>query len=108
MRRSPLARRTPLKRTPMKAKPKRRRSGDWAMPDLRAHLLMRDRGCVAARLVPDVDCSAGLHVHHVLMRSQGGRDIPEHCVIVCDRHHGHIHANPAESYILGLLRRRGS
>lgn len=76
------------------------------MGELRRFVLERDRGCVAARLIPGVDCSARLHLHHVLMRSQGGRDVPEDCVMVCHAHHAHIHAHPEESYRLGLLRRR--
>jgi hypothetical protein len=106
MKRTPLQRRTPLKRSPMKRRAKRRKDGEWPMAELRPFVMERDRGCVAARLWIEVDCTSRLHLHHVLMRSQGGRDVPDDCVMVCDAHHVALHANPERAYGLGLLRRR--
>lgn len=46
------------------------------------------------------------HVHHMQLRSQGGSDDIANLLAVCHRCHGHIHANPAESYEMGWLRHR--
>lgn len=45
----------------------------------------------------------GEHFHHRLMRSHGGPGTVENCAFLCRDHHGHVHANPAESYANGLL-----
>ncbi len=46
----------------------------------------------------------GGQAHHVLRRSQGGRDIPEDMIWVCSTCHDAIHANPVEAFEKGLLR----
>jgi hypothetical protein len=107
MKRSPLQRKTPLKQSaplkrgkPMKAKAK-------AVPkDVYQQVLARDGGCVARLLVPEVRCAGRIDPHHALMRSQGGKDTLEDLIAVCRAHHDYIHANPARSYELGLLRHR--
>jgi hypothetical protein len=92
--------RTPLKRT------KAVRSKPRLVPsDLYAEVVRRDMGCVAQRLVPQVLCSGRLDPHHVLMRSQGGKDIAENLKTLCRAHHDWVHGHPAESYALDLLRR---
>ena len=84
----------------MKAKAK-------AVPkDVYQRVLARDGGCVARLLVPEVRCAGRIDPHHALMRSQGGKDTLEDLIAVCRAHHDYIHANPARSYELGLLRHR--
>jgi predicted restriction endonuclease len=63
-------------------------------------------GCVAQRLVAEVQCSGHLDAHHVLMRSQGGQDTVQNLKMLCRAHHDWVHRHPAKSYDLDLLRRR--
>lgn len=113
MKRSPLTRKTGLtrktalrqggtleRRTELK-KGKRSRG---VPKNIYAEVLLRDGGCRAARLVPAVRCYGRIDPHHVLMKSQGGQDTAENLISVCRAHHDYIHANPAVSYGLGLLR----
>lgn len=41
------------------------------------------------------------HRHHIVLRSQGGKDGPT--LDVCQPCHHHIHMHPAESYAKGWL-----
>lgn len=101
MKRTPLKRKTELKRgKPLKSKPKA------VAKDIYAQVLARDGGCVARGLVPEVSCAGRIDPHHALMRSQGGQDTLEDMIAVCRRHHDWIHNHPARSYELGLLRHR--
>lgn len=43
------------------------------------------------------------HVHHLLPRSQGGKDDASGCIGVCWSCHRWIHDNPARARALGLL-----
>lgn len=100
MKRSPLQRKTPLR---AKSRPK---SKPRPVPaDVYAEVVRRDMGCVAQRLVPEVRCVGRLDPHHVLMRSQGGPDTVDNLKTLCRAHHDWVHANPARSYELDLLRR---
>lgn len=100
MKRSPLKRKTPLRtRSTLKSKPKPVPS------DIYAEVVLRDKGCVAQRIVPEVKCAGRLDPHHVLMRSQGGQDTAENLKTLCRAHHDWVHAHPAASYDLDLLRR---
>lgn len=112
MKRTPLKRKTELKRTGA-PKPgtglkrgttnlKRKRKG--VPTSVHQQVLARDGGCVARTLVPEVQCRGRIDPHHALMRSQGGKDTLDDLIAVCRAHHDHIHANPAQSYSLGLLR----
>ena len=47
----------------------------------------------------------GEHLHHVLRRSQGGGHTADNLLLTCAPDHRHIHANPAQSYERGWLRR---
>lgn len=100
MKRSPLRRYTALKSKPSKRKRK------MLDQDLRERVMLRDRGCVAVRLVPEVDCWGDWHCHHIQRRSQGGPDTAENLVTLCAAHHGWVHANPQRASTLGLLRLR--
>lgn len=71
----------------------------------RAAILERDGGCVAARLLPEVPCWGGLHLHHRLRRSQGGSDAPENLVTLCAAHHGWVHEHPEKARLAGLLQK---
>lgn len=73
--------------------------------DVYSEVILRDRGCVAERVWPDVKCFGRLDPHHVLRRSQGGQDTAANLVTLCRAHHDAVHANPARSFGLGLLSR---
>jgi len=74
------------------------------------------KGSAAAKKRSNGRCEAGTevctgkaaHVHHRLMRSQGGGHEPSLLLAVCLPCHGHIHANPAKSYEAGWLIRSGA
>jgi hypothetical protein len=119
VKRSPLKRKTPLRpgkglsrgeglrRSSSLARrkaPKRRSRG--VDPKLYEQVLLRDGGCVARGLVPEVACFGRIDPHHRLMRSQGGPDTAENLISVCRSHHDWIHGHPAKSYDLDLLRHR--
>lgn len=100
MRRTPLKRGKPLKRTAFKRKNKR--TAEWR--NARGVVLKRCDDRCEARLR---GCGGGAeHVHHVLRRSQGGGNEPENLLGVCFRCHEWIHAHPKEAARLGLLRLR--
>ena len=92
--------RTPLKRTAMKRSPKKRRVGDMSATAIEVR--DRSRGRCEAGVSPD--CTGrGEHLHHKLMRSQGGADIAANVIDLCLPCHTHVHANPKQSYELGYL-----
>ena len=107
MKRSPLQRKTELRRGQPIRRGKALRSKPKPVPkDVYAQVLARDGGCVARLLVPEIGCSGRIDPHHALMRSQGGKDTLEDMIAVCRAHHDWIHANPARSYELRLLKHR--
>lgn len=102
MKRSPIRRKTPLRGTSTLrrlngASPQWRKVRRWVAD--------RSGGWCEAR-IDGICTSRGEHAHHILMRSQGGRDDLGNLLWVCGACHGHIHANPAASYERGHLRRR--
>ena len=57
-------------------------------PAVRRHALRRDGGrCV----VPGCRQSIFLDLHHVVLRSEGGDDIPDNLITVCGAHHRALH-----------------
>ena len=48
------------------------------------------------------------HAHHLLPRSAGGADADDNLAWLCPPCHEWAHANPAEAYATGWLRRRGT
>jgi hypothetical protein len=107
MKRSPLQRKTPLKSSSTIKRGKPIKTKVKAVPkDIYQQVLARDGGCVARPLVPEVRCAGRIDPHHALMKSQGGQDTLDDLIAVCRSHHDYIHANPARSYELGLLRHR--
>jgi 5-methylcytosine-specific restriction endonuclease McrA len=49
----------------------------------------------------------GMHMHHILMRSQGGKHEASNLLHVCHQCHLNIHHYPALSYEMGWLKRSG-
>ncbi len=103
----PLRRLTPLRakrglvRVPLRVKGKRsagwHRSRQWCID--RAHGLCEAQASVACT-------GRAEHVHHILLRSQGGSDDPANLLAVCHRCHRWIHDYPERSYREGWLRHR--
>lgn len=75
-----------------------------------AAVMARDRErCQAPYLgfAPEVRCSQGLHVHHAVLRSQGGKDVLEDLLVLCPRHHVHAHEHArTEAELCGVIRHR--
>ncbi len=95
----PPKRHTPLKRTKLK---RRARQASPAMKKARALAIERAEGLCEARWA---GCSAkGEHAHHIRRKSQGGEDVVDNLLIVCQNCHGAIHANPALANQKGHLK----
>jgi hypothetical protein len=100
MRRSPLRRGKPLRRTAFKRRSNQ--TAEWR--NARGVVLKRCEERCEARTAVCIGNVA--HVHHLLRRSQGGGNEPENLLGVCFHCHEWIHANPKEASRLGLLRLR--
>lgn len=75
----------------------------------KARKAVRDRsGGMCEAGIQGVCTGRAQHVHHLTLRSQGGGHDPEGLLDSCLACHGHIHANPAESYEQGWLRHGGA
>lgn len=127
----PLRRRTPLrsgdkplKRSPMprrrasldpkpNGEPRRRsspvRKPSGPTPATREAVRLRDGSCRAWALgfALDVRCSGGPHIHHVVLRSQGGGHDADNLLLLCDGHHrlAHDHRR-AEAERCGVIQRK--
>lgn len=66
----------------------------------------RDMGCAGNAYGLTHRCSGRTVVHHRLLRSQGGGHDEDNLVALCNHAHLYVHANPSESYELGLMLRR--
>lgn len=99
----PLPRST-LARSPMKRRPK---FASLEYQELKLKVKLRDGGCVAERLVPDVRCQGRDEIHHLWRRGQGGPDADWNLKTLCAAHHTWVHTNVKEARALDLLRRRG-
>jgi hypothetical protein len=100
--------RSPMKRNPPKPRrPSNRRDG--VDPADAEYVLSRDRGCVAYRhgFALDEPCQGRLHVHHVVLRSQGGTHDPSNLLALCEHHHrlAHDHRR-SEAEACYIIRRR--
>ena len=72
-------------------------------PKVRAEVYSRSGGWCEIRAK---DCRGNVaHLHHRLMRSQGGKHTADNLAATCHSCHVFIHANPAISYQRGWLRR---
>lgn len=93
--------RTPLKRTPFRRKPK----ADPITPFDRAIVILRSGGRCEWRDLDLERCvNQAVHLHHRLLRRHGDHS-PGNLMHVCLIHHEWIHRNVAESYQMGYLRR---
>lgn len=107
----PLRRNTPLRsRTPLRRTVAMRREGAKAIVDrlevtlLRDQLLRRSGGKCEARFAAGC-MGEGNQVHHVLRRSQGGKNTLADTVWICGFCHRDIHGFPKAAMDAGLLRR---
>lgn len=107
MKRTPLVRRTPLRRTgPLERVPIRRRRPANPIPlDVRREVHARSRGRCEIN-APGCTGTAR-HLHHRLPRSAGGRHTWGNLVDACVSCHAYVHANPERAYAAGWLIRRG-
>lgn len=92
MKRSPLNRKTPLKRTPFKVK--RRSDNEWQKA--RRVALQRSMGRCEAQWGGCYGTSD--HVHHKRRRSQGGTNDLDNLLVCCAHCHDQIHRNPEIAY----------
>ena len=70
-------------------------------------VLLRDRWCVAHRMgfAWDIPCRGRGHIHHAVLRSQGGRDHPDDLLLLCERHHIHAHeGDRTGAEVCGIIR----
>lgn len=104
MKRTPLVRKTPLKRTPSIRKANPRTS---IPKTIRDRVRLRSRGRCEFVWVDGNRCDHNAEVcHHRLMRSAGGQHTVENLLDVCHKHHRYIHSHPELSYEQGWLLRR--
>ena len=76
-------------------------------PEVAETVLARDRWCVAHRMgyAWDLRCSGRPHIHHAVLRSQGGRDHPDDLLLLCEAHHDHAHnVDRAGAEACGIIR----
>jgi HNH endonuclease len=108
MKRSPLHRRTPLRRGgPLPRVSRKGQAKNREYRKVRRWVADRSGGMCEAR-IEDVCEGRGCHAHHILPRSASGPDEPGNLLWVCLLCHDHIHRNPAWAYAQGLLRRRSA
>lgn len=101
MNRSPLARRTPLRRTPF---PRRRPAPSTVIPwTVRTEVEERSGGLCEWPSCPE----QATDLHHRLMRSRGGKHTATNLAHLCRGHHRSIHNHPAQSYESGWLIKGG-
>lgn len=93
----------PAGKAPRRSTPQRSaaRARSAEFTEARQRVLRRDGGCVARGW--QVDCWGGLHVHHIVRRSQGGTHDDDNLVTLCAGHHGYVHEHPALARERGLL-----
>ena len=92
-------------RVPAVSKKQRARQAQWA--DVVEHFKATTTVCWACDVHYLPACTGRYeHTHHILPRSAGGPDTRANALPVSNVHHIYIHANPEESYRLGLLERR--
>jgi 5-methylcytosine-specific restriction endonuclease McrA len=92
--------RSPLRRTVMKRKP----SAKSVIPaNVREEVLARSNGFCE---INHPNCPGpARHMHHILMRSHGGKHEASNLLHLCHSAHLEVHSNPAVSYEQGWLQR---
>lgn len=119
MKRSPIERRTPLKRggpierkTRIRPVSKKREALNRARRDFVAGFLAAHPRCQAGPLVMPVDhrhrCDLwSCDVHEVVTRARGGSILDaDNCRAICRACHDWIHSHPADATTVGLLASR--
>lgn len=72
-------------------------------------VIERDRSCRAwdHGFALDVPCFGRGHIHHIVLRSQGGGHEADNLMLLCDRHHALAHdSRRAEAEACVVIRRR--
>lgn len=91
----------------MKRSPMKRKAPKNPIPvAVRAEVMLRSGGWCEITHDELPYNHRGDHLHHRLMRSQGGDHTEENLILVCHQIHHYIHANPAVAYERGWLLRR--
>src|SRR5215213_6297911 len=98
MKRSPLPRRSPLRRTLWFRKPTRQQKGR-----AKAVAEVRKRSGDLCEARTPLCTGIGQQTHHRLKRSQGGKADPAILMRICDHCDAFIEANPAIAYERGWL-----
>ena len=78
---------TPTLRSKASEAKKRARAG--VTSETRLYVLERDGRCMAHSMgfALDIPCAGRPHVHHVVLRSQGGGHDADNLLTICERHH---------------------
>jgi 5-methylcytosine-specific restriction endonuclease McrA len=100
-----------MKRSPINRVSKRRRQRDRDYPAQRMEVWSRADGLCEATEDPDTDLlcgEEGTEVHH--RAGRGGVDPHrlDNLLLLCKWHHDEVHANPAKSYLNGMMVRRNT
>ena len=78
-----------IPRAPLNAYGKKREAEAELLRKLRPKLLVRCKGkCEECHGAPDY---RGLHMHHKVFRSQGGKTTADNCIMLCGRCHSAAH-----------------
>jgi len=66
---------------------------------------LRDRGACQGRLADGTICGSTrwTHLHHIVPKAQGGRDVPENLVTLCAAHHRLWHKRQDSSFSMAKL-----
>ena len=76
----------------------------------RDEILYRDRFTCQAHprgFALTVECAGPLHLHHVILRSQGGPNTVDNGLTICQRHHHYAHdVLRADANTAGIIRSR--
>jgi predicted restriction endonuclease len=51
--------------------------------------------------------NSNIHLHHRLLRSQGGQDVDDNLIALCKNHHDWAHDNSEDARLLGLIIKTG-
>lgn len=95
----PIARKTPMRRTPMH-RTARRDDGVEFLPHVKQEAAFRHHNHCGFP-----GCKRAIQTyHHILRRSQGGKGTVGNCLPLCHEDHRYIHDHPAESFENGWLR----
>lgn len=87
------------KPAPVLREPKRLQSKPHVIPwRIRQEVIVRDESCRWCEVL-----GGALDCHHVIRRSQGGKDHPDNLVAVHRVCHRYIHEHPAEAKTRGFL-----